>query len=102
MEKRLEGRLIGRKSRNSLYHGDRGTSAVLPEAPQTSGRPAVIDMTNESAYRSLRKKGQVRRDTYKPMLIVEMDLEVLEAERPGRRPKRRAKLPKRFEDCQLE
>jgi hypothetical protein len=61
-----------------------------------------MDRIAESAYRSLKKKRQARRDAYKPMLVVETDSEVLEAESPGRRPKRNAKLPKRFENCQLE
>jgi hypothetical protein len=74
-------------------------TADLPEAPQTPGRPSVIDGTTESAYRSLKKKRQARRGAYKPMLIVETDSEVLEAESPGRRPKRNARLPKRLEDC---
>jgi hypothetical protein len=77
-------------------------TADLMEAPQTPGRPTVIDRIAGSAYRSLKKKRQIKRDAYKPMLIIEMDSEVLEAESPGRRPKRNAKLPKRFEDCQLE
>jgi negative regulator of sigma E activity len=36
------------------------------------------------------------------MLIIETDSEVLEAESPVRRLKRNAKLPKRFEDYQLD
>jgi hypothetical protein len=61
-----------------------------------------MDGITESAYRSLRKERQVRRDTYKSMLIVETDSEVLETKSPDGRPKRNAKLPNRFEGCQLE
>ena len=77
-------------------------TADLLEAPQTPGRPTVIDEISEPAHRSPKKKRQARRGAYKPMLIVETDSEVLEAESPGRRPRRNAQLPRRFKDCQLE
>jgi hypothetical protein len=94
---------VNRKENWGILAGpSTSATADLPEAPQTPGRPTVIDGISEPAYRSLKKKRQARRDAYKPVLIVETDSEVLEAESPGRRPKRNAKLPRRFEDCQLE
>jgi hypothetical protein len=77
-------------------------TADLPEAPQTPGRPTVIDRISEPTHRSPKKKRQARRGAYKPMLIVETDSEALEAESPGRRPRRNAQLPRRFENCQLK
>jgi hypothetical protein len=50
----------------------------------------VIDGISELAHRSLKKKRQARRGAYKSMLIIETDSEVLEAESPGRRPRRNA------------
>jgi len=65
-------------------------TADLPEAPQTPRRPTVIDRISKPAHKSPKKKRQARRDAYKPMLIVETDSEVLEAESPDRRPRRNA------------
>jgi hypothetical protein len=57
-----------------------------------------MDRTTKLTYRSLKKKRQVKRDVYKPILIIKTDSEVLEAKYPGRRPKRNAKLPRRFKN----
>ena len=94
--------LIRKENQETLAGPSTSATADLPEAPQTPGRPTVMDGTSEPAYRSPKKKRQTRRDAYKPMLIVETDSEVLEAESPGRHPRRNAKLPRRFEECQLE
>jgi hypothetical protein len=94
---------VNRKESQETLAGPSTLATVdLPEAPQTPGRPTVIDRISEPAHRSPKKKRQARRDAYKPILTVETDSEVSEAERPGGRPKRNAKLPRRFEDCQLE
>jgi len=101
-ERKARKEVNRKENQETLAGPSTSATADLPEAPQTPGRPTVMDGTTESTYRSLKKKRQARRDTDKPMLVVETDSEVLEAESPGRRPKRNAKLPKRFEDCQLE
>jgi hypothetical protein len=74
-------------------------TADLPEAPQTLRRPTAISKITESIYGSPKKERQARGDAYVPILVVETDSEVLETESRVRRPKRNAKLPKRFEDC---
>jgi len=101
-ERKTRKEVDRKKNQETLAGPSTSATADLSKAPQTPGRPTVIDGVFEPAYRSLRKKRQERRDAYKPMLIVETDSEVLKAESPGRRPRRNAKLPRRFEDCQLE
>lgn len=101
-ERKIREETNRKENQEALAGPSVSATADLLEGPQTPGRPTVIDGTTKSVYRSRKKKRQARRDAYKPMLIVETDSEVLEAESPGRRPKRNAKLPKRLEDCQLE
>ena len=73
-------------------------TADLQEALQTPERLATTSQVAESAYRSPNKVRQATKGVNKPMLVVETESEVIEAESPSRRPKRNAKLPKRFED----
>ena len=98
-ERKARKEVNRKESQETLTGPSTSAAADLPEAPQTPGCPTVMDGTTKPAYRSLKKKRQARRDAYKLMLIVETDSE---AESPGRRLKCNAKLPKRFEDCQLE
>jgi hypothetical protein len=99
---RKAGKEVNRKENQETLAGPSTSATVdLPEAPQTPGRPTVIDGISEPVYRSPKKKRQTRRGAYKPVLIVETDSEVLETESLGGRPKRNSKLPKRFEGYQL-
>jgi len=101
-ERKARKEVNGKENQETLAGPSASATADLPEAPQTPGRPTVIDGISEPTHRSPKKKRQARRGANKPMLIVETDSEVLEAESPGRRPRRNAQLPKRFEDCELE
>ena len=76
-------------------------AADLPEAPQAQARLATPSQVIELASGSLPKVRQATRDRNKPMLVVGTDSEILEAERPGRRPKRNIKLPDWLEDFEL-
>jgi hypothetical protein len=73
-------------------------TADLQEALQTPEHLATTSQVAESAYRSPNKARQATKGVNKPMLVVETESEVTEAEKPGRHPKRNAKLSKRFED----
>ena len=64
-------------------------------------RLATTSKVTKSAYGSLPKVRQATRGANKPTLVVETDSEFLQAESPGRRPKRNARLPGRFEDFEL-
>jgi Tat protein secretion system quality control protein TatD with DNase activity len=77
-------------------------TADLPEAPQTPERLITISQVTESAYVSPKKVRQATRGVNKPMLVVETDSEVLEAESLGRRRKRNTKLPGWLEGFELE
>jgi hypothetical protein len=101
-ERKARKEVNRKENQETLAGHSTSATADLPEAPQIPGRPTVIDRTIESAYRSLKKKRQAGRDAYKPMLIVETGSRVLEAESPGRRPRRNTKFPKRFEGYELE
>jgi hypothetical protein len=101
-ERKARKEVNGKENQENLAGPSTSATADLPEAPQTPGRPTVIDGVSKPAHKSPKKKRQARRGANKPMLIVETDSEVLEAESPGRRPRRNAQLPKRFEDCELE
>jgi len=100
-ERKTKKEVNGKENQESLAGLSTSAIADLPEAPQTPGRLTVINRVSEPAHKSPKKKRQVRRDAYKPVLIVETDSEVLEAESPGRRPRRNAQLPRRYKDCQL-
>ena len=101
-ERKARKEVNGKENQETLAGPSASATADLPEAPQTPGHPTAINGISEPTHRSLKKKRQTRRGANKPMLIVETDSEVLEAESPGRRPRRNAQLPKRFEDCELE
>jgi hypothetical protein len=101
-ERKARKEVNRKENQESLAGPSTSATADLPEAPQTPGRSTVIDGVSEPAHRSPKKKRQARRGIYKPMLIIETDSEVLEAESPGRRPRRNGQLPRRFKDCQLE
>ena len=76
-------------------------AADLPEAPQGQARPVTPNQAIESAIGSSNKVRQATRGRNKPMLVVETDSEVLEAERPRIRPKRNIKLPDWLEGFEL-
>jgi hypothetical protein len=75
------------------------STADLQEALQTPERLAATRQVAESVYRSPNKARQATKGVSKSMLVVGTESEAIEAESPGRRAKRNAKLPKRFEDC---
>ena len=101
---RAETRARKRASRkeNQETSTDLSAPAIgdLSEASQAPARLATSQVT-KSAYRSLPKVRQATRGTNKPMLVVETDSEFLQAESPGRCPKRNTRLPGRFEDFEL-
>jgi hypothetical protein len=74
-------------------------TAAFQVVPQTPERLATTRQVAESVYGSPSKARQATKGVSKPMLVVETESEAIEAESPSRRPKRNAKLPKRFEDC---
>jgi hypothetical protein len=74
------------------------STADLQEALQPPERLATTSEVAESAYRSPNKVRQATNGVNKPILVAEAESEALQAERPSRRPKRNAKLPKRFKE----
>jgi hypothetical protein len=101
-ERKARKEVNGKENQETLAGPSTSATADLPKAPQTPVRLTVIDGISEPTHRSPKKKRQARRGANKPMLIVKTDSEVLEAESPGRRPKRNSQLPRRFKDCQLK
>ena len=101
-ETRARKRVTRKDNQETAAGLSTSAAADLSEAPQAQARLATPSQVTESASESLPKVKQAIKGINKPMLVIRTDSEVLEAERPGRRPKRNIKLPDWLQGFELE